>query len=351
MQLRHPIRTLLSLLLPALAAAQSPVFRSDTRIVEVAVIAQDPHHTPIQDLRKEDLRLFDNGIEQTILTYEKIGNAPTQGKPTRLTIIVLDGLNSSWADQIYGRVAVAKMLETFPEGVDRIAIVGLDKELHIVHDFSHDAASLRAAVLSYDRERSLDVESTLGLQSAPSATIGPQPQLTIAKLFEHRAELTSDAFNAIANKLSIVQGEKNLVWVGSVIPGSHNLLDLEAPVRKLAAAKVTVYPVDPRGLTLKPVNDDAATEIARQTGGRAFSQSNDVAKEVRTAIDDSREGYILTYAPTNYHEDGTLHQVTLKTKRTAVDLRYRPWYFADPASLPRPSPTPGLAPYVREESH
>ena len=142
--------------------------------------------------------------------------------------------------------------------------------------------------------------------------------------------MTRDAFKAIADTLSAVQGEKNLIWVGAAIPGSNDMLDLEAPVRKLAAAKVTVYPVDPRGLTLKPVNNDAATEIARQTGGRAFSQNNDVATEVRTAIDDSREGYILTYAPTNYREDGALHQVTLKTRRNAVDLRYRPWYFADP---------------------
>ena len=278
MRPQRTIRTFLPLLIPALAVAQSPVFHSNARIVEVAIIAQDPHHTPIQDLRKEDLSLFDNGIGQTILTFDKIGEAPTLGKPTRLTIIVLDALNSSWADQIYGRVAVAKMLETFPEGVDRIAIVGLDKELQVVHDFSHDAASLRAAVLSYDRERALDVESTLSLPIQRSAAIGPQPQLAISRLFEHRSELTHDAFNAIADMLRVVQGEKNLVWVGSVIPGSHNLLDLETPVHKLAAAKVAVYPVDARGLTLKPVNDDAATEIARQTGGRAFSQSNDVAK-------------------------------------------------------------------------
>src|SRR5580704_16847626 len=217
----RPLRTIAVLLLPALAAAQAPVFHSDTRVVEVAVIAQDPRHTPIQDLRKEDLRLFDNGLEQTILSYEKIGDAPTLGKPTRLTIIVLDALNSSWADQIYGRVAVAKMLETFPEGVDRIAIVGLDKELHVVHDFSHDAAALRTAVLSYDRERALDVESTLGLQ-APSAAVGPQPQLAIATIIEHRSEITRDAFKGIADMLRVVQGEKNLIWVGSSIPGSHD---------------------------------------------------------------------------------------------------------------------------------
>lgn len=195
------------------------------------------------------------------------------------------------------------MLETFPEGVDRIAIVALDKELHVVHDFSHDAASLRAAVLSYDRERSLDIESTLGLQPASSAAAGRQPQLPVSKLVEHRSELAGDAFKAIADTLGAVQGEKNLIWVVSAITGSHGLLDLETPVRKLAAAKVTVYPVDPRGLTLTPVKDDAAIEVARQTGGRAFSQSNDVAKQVRTAIDDSREGYILTYAPTNYREE------------------------------------------------
>lgn len=319
-------------LLPALAAAQGPVFHSDTRVVEVAIIAQDPHHTPIQDLRREDLRLFDNGIPQTILSYDKIGDAPTLGKPTRLTLVVLDGLNSTWADQIYGREAVAKMLETFPEGVDRIAIAALDKEFHLVHDFSHDPVSLRAAVKQYDHDQSLDIESTLGLQMQSRAA-GPQPQLAMARIFIERAERTREAFKSIAHTLSIVQGEKNLIWVGAAIPGA-NPLDLEGPVRKLAAAKVIVYPVDPRGLTLGPVKNDPATEIARQTGGRAFSQSNDVAKLVRTAIDDSREGYVLTYAPTNYREDGALHQVVLKTSRPAVDLRYRPWYFADPPKPP-----------------
>lgn len=78
MQPQRTIRTLLTLL-PALAAAQPPVFHSDTRVVEVAIIAQDLHHIPIQDLRKEDLRLFDNGIEQTILSYDKIGTPPLSG--------------------------------------------------------------------------------------------------------------------------------------------------------------------------------------------------------------------------------------------------------------------------------
>jgi hypothetical protein len=50
----------------ALAAAQGPVFRSDTRIVEVAVVAKDSSDSPVTDLSKDELRLFDNGVEQTV---------------------------------------------------------------------------------------------------------------------------------------------------------------------------------------------------------------------------------------------------------------------------------------------
>ena len=61
------------LMFAAIAAAQGPTFRAGTRIVEVAVVAKDANDAPITDLREEDLRLFHNGVEQSILLTTLLG--------------------------------------------------------------------------------------------------------------------------------------------------------------------------------------------------------------------------------------------------------------------------------------
>ena len=72
-------------------------------------------------------------------------------------------------------------------------------------------------------------------------------------------------------------------------------------------------------------------EVAELTGGRAFHDDNGIGAHAlaRSAPDDAREGYVLTYTPNNYREDGSLHKVLLRTSRKGVELRYRPGYVAN----------------------
>jgi VWFA-related protein len=70
-------------------------------------------------------------------------------------------------------------------------------------------------------------------------------------------------------------------------------------------------------------------ELAEQTGGRAFHDTNGLAESARAAIDDSRAGYLLSYAPNNYRSDGSAHFVLVKTSRKGLSLRFRPGYMAN----------------------
>src|SRR5580700_5480324 len=85
--------------------AQEPVpaFRAGTRVVEITLAAthspnkfalRDLLTPPVNDLRATDLRLFDNGVEQAIASFEKLGEAGASTssgpEPPRLSIIVLD---------------------------------------------------------------------------------------------------------------------------------------------------------------------------------------------------------------------------------------------------------------------
>jgi VWFA-related protein len=321
------------LLVAALAAAQAPVFRSDTRIVEVAVVAKDSSDSPIADLSKDDLRVFDNGVEQTILSFEKLGGiVKSTGRPARrLSALLLDALNTGWGVQIYGREAVSQMLAKLAPNTDRIAIFTLGDELHLLHDFSTDTASLREAVDHYDGEQPF-----IGVGGGVGGGVGEKTHDDPFAAFyqEQRWSRTLDALTAIARIMQDAQGQKNLLWVTAGFPPPASHQDIESAMRELAGAKLMLYPVDARGILASfqaNVNVGTMQELAEQTGGRVFYNDNDTGALVRAALDDSREGYVLTYAPSGYRQDGSAHQVRLKTSRKGVELRYRPGYFADSA--------------------
>jgi len=339
--------------------AQDPVFRSETHVVEVAIIAKDAGRLPIADLQKSDLRLLDNGAPQTILTLEKLtssaaptaeptppGETPaegTQARPparARLTVILLDGLNTENKDQMVGSQQISQMLRELPQRNDAIALYTLGDRLQVLHNFTTDYDLLRAALANHYGEKPL-----IGKEAPPSIagpmTLGrgqvafPEPD----KQEEQRQSLTSGAFREIARRLAGISGEKSLIWVTAGFLPPRTPSYFYAALGELAAAKIRVYPIDARGLIACPpplcapalLTIDSMEEVGRQTGGHAFHDTNALAAAARLALDDSRVGYVLTYVPSSYRRDGSWHKIELRSARPGVDLRYRPSYVAESA--------------------
>ena len=315
------------------------------------MVAKDPQDSPIADLKKGDLRAFDNGVEQTILSFEKLGagipttnggatdstatdDRATGRRAPRISIILLDAINTSRAAQIYGRKAVSEMLRNLPQSEDMIAIFALGDSLHLLHAFSTNTASLRAAVDGYEGEHPY-----IGVKEAAPFSVGaaPPPGADPFSTGVQRLALTLGALAEVARNMRGVPGEKNLLWVTGGFPPPEDHQDIEAVTRQLAAAKVMLYPIDARGLIacLGPcppevnLNIASMEELAEQTGGRAYHDDNGLSALARAALEDSREGYVLTYAPANYKQDRSAHKVELRTSRKGIELRYRPGYIAD----------------------
>jgi VWFA-related protein len=343
----------LNLMLVGTIAAQVPVFRAETRIVEIPVIARDARNSPVPDLTARELRLLDNGVEQNILSLEKFGgstqpgdktrdNAPGSRLGPRWSIILLDTLNTSLADQIRSRDGVFGMLRKLQEGQDRIAIYVLREELRLLCDFTTDPEILRSVLDSYPPEQlpigAVPPPPASRPSSALAGSLPPAPSAESLRLAEQRLTITLDAFTGIARRLKGLRGEKSLVWMtGGFLPpvDPHGVYEVSAQLR---SAKVRLYPIDARGLIACPylpcppellLPIDMMEELAVQTGGRAYHDSNGLSALVGKALEDSRQGYLLTYAPNNYRQDGSTHRVELQTSRKRLDLRYRSEYVAD----------------------
>jgi len=108
-------------------------------------------------------------------------------------------------------------------------------------------------------------------------------------------------------------------------------------ISDLNSANVNLYPVDARGLSSDPrahINIAVMRQFAEDSGGRAYANKNDLAASIRAALDDSRIGYVLTYSPSDYGNDGTRHNIKIRTSRRGISLRYRPGYTASSAYPP-----------------
>ena len=376
-------------------ADQAPVFRVSTRLVQVSVVVHDSHGQPVSDLKKEEFTIAEKGKPQEIRLFSMASSdrpAVTSAKlpphvfsntvaaqtavPTSVTVVLLDLLNTSWGDQLNARKALIKFLgQIQPE--DRIAIFALGKRsLTLLHDYTTDSASLIARLKKANGEIPSDLDaSTLNpdtqdeLQNLGLAGLADANQREADFFTAGRVGSTLSTLQAIAQHLTGLPGRKNLIWLSGGFPltigfdeipeiGSTRdrrtfTQEMDAAVRALNNSGVAVYPVDARGLMVRPgfgasvrgsgrfgapppasrlasinANIDSMKELAERTGGRASYNTNDLSRAIRRAIDDARVTYTIGYYSTDETQDGKFREIKVKVNRPHLDVRHRKGYFA-----------------------
>ncbi len=194
----------------------------------------------------------------------------------------------------------------------------MDEDFRVLQDFSYDRKAFRAAIYKYEWDYPL---------SAYSDGFGmPFPFMDSMT----RIAKSVDALRQLARLAGNVPGRKNVLWVSGGFPLTKFHAEAMKGVRELVAANVALYPVNPQGLV--PENTDDLRELASLTGGKAFYGSNDVTDMAEAAVKSLADGYILTFVPTNYREDGSFHELRVETSRRHIELHYRTGYVADPSN-------------------
>ncbi|HEY3839141.1 MAG TPA: hypothetical protein VGL72_21350, partial [Bryobacteraceae bacterium] len=67
------------------------------------------------------------------------------------------------------------------------------------------------------------------------------------------------------------------------------------------------------------------------TGGKAFHNTNDITGAIKKAVEDAKVTYTIGFYPEDAKWDGQFHKLVLHCNRSAVNIRYRPGYFATSA--------------------
>ena len=302
-------------------------FTSRTELVLIPTLVTDKAGTHISGLKKEDFRVLENGSERQISTFEEITSSPNRlvrsrdpdeftnaitsgGTTRRVTLIVLDLLNTAFTDQAFARKELLKYLS---QSVDRREPTGLytltRSGLHVVHDFATDPGVLIAALhkVRGDATQTVDnaedmealtgtatPEGSAGLDSTGGAasSIGQEASRLQAMMedsalnfqsFQQRLAITYtlEAMQQVAQSLAGLPGRKSLIWAGGGFPfsvsdntmqlapaGRDSLTDVlplyERTWQLLNDAEISVYPLDVKGLTTN--NPSASISVPNNPG-------------------------------------------------------------------------------------
>jgi len=155
-----------------------------------------------------------------------------------------------------------------------------------------------------------------------------------------------------------------------MLAGLDNMRAFRDVLDKANRANVSFYPVDPRGLSafdssmsdtkvskggvtqpLLTPSEDAARltsrigtlrTLASATDGIAVVDSNDVAAGLRRIEADMASYYLLGYYSTNTKLDGRFRAISVRARRSGVQVRARRGYLAaTPAEVSAAAPTAG----------
>lgn len=330
------------------------------------------------------------------------------------TALLLDPGNIAFTDQVTARLEALKFLNELPAQTP-IAVFQLAGGLTVVQNFTTDRAALRMAVnrsmipMAKVKNPENDPDNKFNTTDAGAKAAQEFQKLEYEEQTTVIANETSDAMRAIAKDLSGYPGQKNLVWISEAFPqwilpgsgfGPHSVeagdsSSLKNPFRQtfeasanygdklrsdaqaLVDARVTVYPVDARGLVAPGLYDASGNplandpvyasnpgtigpamgaeltrettdltfsqatmrQIAEDTGGRACVNTNDLAGCAKKAIEDSSPDYEISYYPAGVKWDGSFHRITLKTDLHGVKIHYRRGYSAiDTTELAKKQP-------------
>jgi VWFA-related protein len=343
-------------------SASPPDFQIIARLVVLDVVVTDHSGQLRNNLTRDDFRITEDGVPQTILNFEPPSDHPVPtGSPIASTqdlenrapqspvdIIVLDEMNTRFQDMAFARYALKKFLNAQPQQMQAptmLIAVNFDRFI-VLHDYTQDRGEILRALDHHLTHYPWNLER------------GENKYMNFAK--------SLGALEQVAEGTRGHPGHKNIMWVGKGFPG----IDLSSPavpqpvaagvtyamqqaVNMLRDSRVTLYTIDPTILTstiatttdadsvveagdsmdaTAPdpfVGDVNFTGLAKATGGKSFYSRNDVDREIGESVRDGVNYYTIAYRPAS-DSDASRDYRKIRVALTLPGLHafYRDGYFA-----------------------
>jgi VWFA-related protein len=241
---------------------------------------------------------------------------------------------------------------------DMVAVASIDTTLDVLTDFTADHETVKQALAHFTAVDGVAFETPAPETAATDEAGGATGGSAEYDVFNNDARLR--AIKTLADALAPVDQKKAILYFSSGMSrsGSDNQVELRTAISAAVRANVSLYPVDTRGLQAVVPGGDATRAssfgrgafsgssvrgqfdqlaasqetlqtLASDTGGKAFTDSNDFGAAFTQIIRDTSAYYLLGYSSTNDVKDGRFRRITVRVKRPDLRVEARNGYYAE----------------------
>lgn len=285
--------------------------------------------------------------------------APTQSLGGHRLVVLLFDSNGMEPEQLERAVRSARgYVDARMTASDLVAVATIGSGLSVLQDFTSDRALLARAlgrVVGSNDAGDFGADPGSDAASDADAFSADTSELDLFNI-DRRLRALEDLSKTLAH---VVQ-KKSVVYFSSGLSGvgADNQVEVRAAIDRAVKANLSLYPVDARGLeAMVPggparqasasgsdvfsgramnrqfdqqlASQDTLASLARDTGGKAFLDTNDFAPVFERVVQDSSAYYVLGYASTNTAQDGRFRRVKVRLARGELKVEHRSGYYAD----------------------
>ncbi len=282
----------------------------------------------------------------------------------RRLIVLLFDVSSMEPEEVQRAVDSArKYVSDQMSPADLVAVATVSTQLDVLTDFSGDRTAVDGALtrLAYTEGTATPPpDASTASTDEQAATSAEETATSTSELEMFNNDVRLRALRTLAETLAPVEQKKSIIYFSSGMQrsGQDNQVELRAAINAAVRGNVVIYPIDSRGLqAVVPGGDarqasgrgtslfsgrgvaqqfaqlsgsqDTLTTLAADTGGRAFTDTNDFGEAFARVQRDMSAYYLLGYSTTNPARDGRFRRIQVRVKRDGLRVEARAGYYAE----------------------
>lgn len=356
-------------------AQKGPTFPSDVALVKVDVVVVDRSGKPVRGLTRADFRVFDEGRERPVVSFEPVAPPPpltgADATPPRASTNVGDGSRASKPLLLFvldgmrptpmGTLRAIRVLKEFVE-----ANSSLDADVTFASTDSAKTWTGRAQDLRAPGDFDRVISGVLGPPAPTGANLDPSgfnsaiapavaPRWAQAAMGGMAEDTRSKALMEMIERFSVGRSGRTtmILLTQGIIVGPFNRRANDV-IGVAALRRVVIYGLDIRGLTAPATSADRASmpdtdgdgsslrfrmdsseswaaELALGTGGRNVRGTEGLSTALASFVEESLGYYLLGFEPDPGARPGRMRSLKVKLSKEGYDVRARPGYM-----VPRP---------------
>jgi len=319
---------------PPAAPTEDPhaVIRARVDLVVVPVTVKDTSGGLVDDLREDEFRVLEDGVEQKVALFS------TDTFSLSTVVILDDGLKSKTSERV--KQTLVAIAGAFSES-DEVAVGRFDAYYTPVLDFTNDNDKLITALKGVDLgNQSFSTTTTGNGPTPPSPSAGssiPAPGIggipTTNPFHPPNTKHIDDALYEAAQMLKTRGRDRRkiVLIVSDGANGRYNSHTSSETMKTLLSSDISVYAIGlDQAVLLRGTTD--LSHYAHQTGGDVYYalHESDLPSLYAQTSEEARHQYTIGYVPAGTDRGKLYHSIEVRIRRPGLTLLCRDGYYLVP---------------------